>query len=83
MIKPEIVKQERPILSQKFNEPIKNNIDSKRDISSGEKDDGFFDKHQRFELLEKLLSSELKNNMPGELSEEQQLKRKKKKRLHL
>jgi len=83
-INPEVVKQQRQLLSQKFNEPIKNNIDFKRDISLSEKDDGIFDKHQRFELLEKLLSREAKQeNMPDELQEEQRLKRTKKKRLHL
>ena len=42
MIKPEIVQQERPLLSQKFNEPIKNYIDSKRDIHQVKKVMGFF-----------------------------------------
>jgi hypothetical protein len=84
MIKPEIVQQEQPLLSQKFKAPIKNNGESIRDISSSEKDDGIFDKHQRFELLEKLLLHEYKQgNLPDELTEELRLKRKKKKRLHL
>ena len=84
LIKAEIVKQETRLLSQKTKEPIKNNINSKQDISSSEKDDGIFQKHQRFELLEKLLSRDMKQgNMPDELTEELRLKRKKKKRLHL
>jgi hypothetical protein len=82
-INPENVKHEIPLLSQKIKEPIKNNIESKRDISSSEKDDGIFQKHQRFELLEKLLSRDMKQaNMPDELTEEQRLKRRKKKKLH-
>jgi len=81
---PEIVKQEKPILSQKFKESVNNNIDLKRDFSSSEKDDGIFQKHQRFELLEKLLLHENKQgNLPDELTEELRLKRKKKKRLYL
>jgi hypothetical protein len=85
MFTPEIVKQERPLLGQKFNEPIKNNIELKRDISISEKDDGFFDKNQRFELLEKLIGRGQQQGEGGadDLSEEQRLKRKKKKRLHL
>jgi len=68
-INPEIVKQEQPLLSQKFKTPIINNGEFTSDISSSEKDDGIFDKHQR--------------NMPDDLHEEQRLKRKRKKRMHL
>lgn len=83
IINAEIVKQEKPLISQKINGSIKNNGDYKRDILAVEKDNRMFDKHQRFELLEKLLSRDMKQgNMPDELTEELRLKRKKKKRLH-
>jgi hypothetical protein len=84
MTSPEIFKQEQSLLSQKIKAPIKNNVETTRDISSSEKDEGIFDKHQRFEILEKLLSREAKQgNIQEELTEEQRLKRKNKKRPHM
>ncbi len=85
LIKPEIVKQEKSILSQKFKESVNNNIDFKRGFSSGEKDDGIFRKHQRFELLDKLIGDrqQQRASVADNLWEDEQLKRKKKRRLHL
>ena len=83
-INPENVKQEIFLLSQKIIEPFTNNTEVKGAFSPIEKDDLAFHKHQRFELLEKLISGGPKpGNVPDELSEELRLKRNRKKRLHL
>jgi len=81
----EIVKQEKPILGQRINQPGKDRFDNKMMISSSEKDDGSFDKHQRFDLLEMLMGRGQQQEGAGadDLSDEQRLNRKKKKKLHL
>ncbi len=85
MIKPEIVQQEKQIPGQRNNQPGKDSFDSKRNILSSEKNDGFFDKRQRFELLDKLIGRGQQQGGGGadDLSDEHRLKRKKKLRRHL
>jgi hypothetical protein len=84
-LSPEIIKQEKQMLGQKNNVSINKKLENKRSISSSEKDEFFFDKHQRFDLLEKLMGRGLQQGGGGgdDLADEQRLTRKKKKRLHL
>ena len=70
-------------LIQKTKEPITNSSGIKKIFLSSKKHDGIFQKHPRFELLEKLLSRDIKQaNMQDESTEEFGQK-KKEKRLHL
>ncbi|MEP6747445.1 MAG: relaxase/mobilization nuclease domain-containing protein, partial [Bacteroidota bacterium] len=48
MIKAEIVKQEQPLISQKINGSIKNNVDYKKDILAVEKDERIYLKYEPF-----------------------------------
>jgi hypothetical protein len=73
------------VLGQKINDSINKKLENKRSISSCERDEFFFDKHQRFDLLEKLMGRGFQQGGGGgdDSDEERRLKQKKKKRLHL
>lgn len=83
MIKPEIIKQEKQILTQKNTDSSKHKQENKKNISSGEKGYGFSENHQRFDLLEKLMGRGQQQRGGGgdDLFEEQKLKKKKRLRL--
>ena len=82
--KPDIVKQERQILNQKITDSSKHKLANKNDVLSSEKGARFYENHQGFDLLEKLIAyGQQQGGGGGDDSEEERLKHKRKKRLHL